>query len=161
MARESQGLQIALIIFVMLTVVLGVMTFMFQSKYNEEKKRAENNDQVAREERNKTGVKEAESAKLKGLIGMAEKSIDDVQKQFDKDMAAYGAGFPEDARFYSPVLARLSEAYDEQGKELKSSKATIEELNGKFAGREAAKDAQVKEFQSGRQEVGRRLEQSH
>ena len=34
MARENQGLQIALIIFVMLTIVLGVTTFIFYHKYD-------------------------------------------------------------------------------------------------------------------------------
>ena len=35
MARENQGLQIALIIFVMLTIILGVTTFIFYRQYEE------------------------------------------------------------------------------------------------------------------------------
>ncbi len=35
MARENQGLQIGLIIFVMLTIVLGVTTYLFFRQYEE------------------------------------------------------------------------------------------------------------------------------
>ncbi len=36
-ARENQGLQIALIIFVMLTIVLSVTTYIFFDNYKKEK----------------------------------------------------------------------------------------------------------------------------
>ena len=35
MARENQGLQIALIVFVMLTLILGVTTYLFFRQYEE------------------------------------------------------------------------------------------------------------------------------
>ncbi len=41
MARENQGLQIALIIFVMLTVVMSVMWFFYFKKYDETDRKAQ------------------------------------------------------------------------------------------------------------------------
>ena len=35
MARENQGLQIGLIVFVMLTIILGVTTYLFFRQYEE------------------------------------------------------------------------------------------------------------------------------
>jgi len=35
MARENQGLQIALIVTVMLTIILGVTTFIFYRQYDD------------------------------------------------------------------------------------------------------------------------------
>ena len=48
MARENQGLQIALIIFVILTIILGVTTFLFFRQYEEATAKAEDlNKQLA------------------------------------------------------------------------------------------------------------------
>ena len=41
MARENQGLQIALIVFVMFTIILGVTTFMFSKEYSKAEARFE------------------------------------------------------------------------------------------------------------------------
>ena len=107
MARESQGLQIALIIFVMLTIVLIVTTFLYHSRYTDALKQAKDNEQLAAQERRKTGEKEIENADLRRIIGLAEKSGVEIREQFDKDMKAYGSNFPDEARFYSPILKRL------------------------------------------------------
>ena len=40
MARESQGLQVLLIVFVMLTVVLGVTTYLYSKRADEATKAA-------------------------------------------------------------------------------------------------------------------------
>ena len=45
MARENQGLQIALIVFVMLTLILGVTTFVFYRQWDQEKGKAVAADQ--------------------------------------------------------------------------------------------------------------------
>ena len=47
MARENQGLQIALIIFVMLTVVMSVMTFVYFRKFTEAEDKQKTSDEKA------------------------------------------------------------------------------------------------------------------
>ena len=146
MARESQGLQIALIIFVMLTIVLGVTTFIYHGRAVEALKQAKDNEEIARQERSKTANKEAESGELKRMIGMAEKSLADIKEQFDKDMKAYGVNFPEDARFYSPMINRLWEAVDDKSKEAKNLLVKLDDLDNRFKTREAGKDKQIEQF---------------
>ena len=46
MARENQGLQVALIIFFMLTIILGVTTFIFFRQYEEADKKAGSPDKA-------------------------------------------------------------------------------------------------------------------
>ncbi len=146
MARESQGLQIALIIFVMLTIVLIVTTFLYHSRYTEALKTAKDNEQAAARERQKTGEKETENADLRRIIGMADKSTAEIHEQFDKDMKAYGSNFPDEARFYSPILKRLWDTVEDRTKELADSKQKLKDLEDQFKQREAAKDAAIQHF---------------
>jgi hypothetical protein len=104
MARESQGLQIALIIFVMLAVVLGVTTFLCFRKYDEESIKAKSSDNNLVEEQKKCAGLEAERNELKRIIGAAQNAtLDDVKKQSEDDMT----DFPAESRFYSPVVKQL------------------------------------------------------
>ncbi len=47
-ARENQGLQIALIVFVMLTIILIVTTFLFFQNYREEQTKNKTLDEASR-----------------------------------------------------------------------------------------------------------------
>ncbi|MGA2619270.1 MAG: hypothetical protein ABSF26_16805 [Thermoguttaceae bacterium] len=154
MARESQGLQIALIIFVMLTIVLIVTTFLYHSRYTEAEKKVKDTEQAAAKERQKTGEKETENADLRRIIGLAEKSGAEIREQFDKDMKAYGSNFPDEARFYSPILKRLWDTVEDRTKELADSKQKLKDLAEQFAQREAAKDATIKQFQDAVNKAG-------
>lgn len=147
MARESQGLQIALIIFVMLAIVLGVTTVIYHGRYVDALKAAKDNEEIARQERSKTANKEAECGELKRMIGMTEKSLADIKEQFDKDMKAYGVNFPEDARFYSPMINRLWEAVDDKSKDVKNLTVKLDDLDTRFKIRESGKDKQIKQFE--------------
>ena len=134
MARESQGLQIALIIFVMLTIVLAVTTFLFHSRYTEALKSAKDDQDRATQAMTKASNKDAECADLKRMIGMSDKSLADIREQFDKDMKAYGSNYPEDARFYNTMLNRLAEAFDDRSKEVKTLKDKLAKQIEQFKG---------------------------
>jgi hypothetical protein len=146
MARESQGLQIALIVFVMLTVVLGVTTFLYHSRYTEALKSAKDEQDRAAADRSKLANSQTECSELKRMVGMSEKSIGDIREKFDGDMKRYGANFPEDARFYSPMLNHLWDAVEDRNKEAKALKDKLQDLDSRFALREAAKDKQIDQF---------------
>ena len=72
MARENQGLHIALIIFVLLTVMLGVTTFYFFKQFDE----AQNKAKAAEGERLKSTQEQtklqADVNLMKRLIGVAD-----------------------------------------------------------------------------------------
>ena len=42
-------------------------------------------------------------------MGLPNKGLQEVHAQFKSDMESYAGNWPEDARFYSPILNRLIE----------------------------------------------------
>ena len=157
MARENQGLQIALIIFVMLTVVLGVTTFLFYRKYDAALKDMEAAKNDAAENRNAAKKQEAEAGELKRLVGMTTKSLADIQAQFRKDMDTYSQNFPEDARYYSPLVARLWEAIDDRSKELTTEKVALQDLKNRYEAREVSTKGQYDKYDALIAEGGKTL----
>jgi hypothetical protein len=125
-AREHQGLQISLIIFVILTVVLSVATFMFARKLAEER------------DRNKTLAEEKTSAEKKAsdadalmkealpLIGAAENDTPEKVKQdFDKFKANY---LPLSSVTAPAAKAAEAEAKPEKPVEVMSYPSLVEQL---------------------------------
>lgn len=125
-ARENQGLQIALIIFVILTIILIVTTYMFFSSSQKEK---EANKSLFADNTNKDNqAREAarESEALKNTLGAAvtEKSAD-VDARTKKDVETYGKGIPDSNRNYRFLVEQL-------GTELKTANTRIAELNAEI-----------------------------
>src|SRR5208337_4148061 len=90
MARESQGLQVLLIVFVMLSVVLGVSLYLYVKKADEATKAAVAADGLQKQAQQATEAAQKERDTLKKLIGYPERSTDDIEKQFSEDMQTYG-----------------------------------------------------------------------
>jgi len=146
MARENQGLQIALIIFVMLTIILGVTTFIFFRQYEEADLKAQANLKKTSEIRQAADALTGDNNRLKEIIGFAgSDTLPTIDEEFDEDMKKYAGTFPEDSRFYRQVLARLFEVITEKNVELASAKDEVQELKDKYEVREASKDPQIKQ----------------
>ena len=90
MARESQGLQVLLIVFVMLTVVLGVTTYLYNKRADEATKAAVAAEAREKQAQKETAEKQKECDVLKTLIGFPERSTEEIKKQFAEDMETYG-----------------------------------------------------------------------
>jgi len=112
-SRENQGFQVALIVFVMLTVLLSVTTFVLFRNYNFEKTRADASDRTRSEaEQAKAAMKDERDQYLTYMgvsTGEKKEAIDDIWK---KDMAGAVAlmvpnNLPEDQRSYKKVLDGL------------------------------------------------------
>jgi hypothetical protein len=148
MARENQGLQIALIIFVMLFVVSSVMAFLFYRRYDEQFQAARAKEAEANKERSATSAKDGECKALKRLIGHpADKPMGDIETAFKADMENFGANnYPEDARFYSPMLTRLWEVKDDKEKQIKELEIRFQDQEKRYSNREQAKDKQIAQF---------------
>ncbi len=139
MARENQGLQIALIIFVVLFVFMGVTTFVFVRSCDDANHKAKESDLAADTMRVKLGQAESDCKELKNMMGFPPtKTVKAIHEQFDKDMKdAFAGNWPEDARFYSPILKHLVDtihkkdgliaAKDDDNKTIKSEYAKFEE----------------------------------
>ncbi len=136
MARENQGLQIALIVFVMLTILLGVTTYLGFRQYNDAAINvARLNTDVSKLNSDK-GSLEANIQSLKGCLGAAPtESVDDLtNKLFKEDMNKYGAGYPEDSLHYRPLLEKMKKTIDERNGELTDVKAENQDTAGPVQG---------------------------
>ena len=148
MARESQGLQIALIIFVLLTVMLGVSTYYGFNQFDQAqlKARAAEADKLKTEQDFKRAQDEANE--LKRLIGFADtEKLDAISQAATQDMEVYAKTYPEPSKPYRKVLEYLAGQLKTRTEELAAAKADDETLKRKYEGREAAKEPQLKVFQ--------------
>ena len=159
MARETQGLQVLLIVFVMLTVVLGVTTYLYTKRADEATKAvvaADVREQQAKEE---TKAKDKECEILKTLIGSPGKSTEEIRKQFNEDMDAYGgekklasetdkAGadkllFDPSTRYYRRLLEGMNKVIQDRTDELIRSRSLVAELERQYKNRDADKEKTV------------------
>ena len=153
-ARENQGIQLALIIFVILTIILIVTTYMFFNYYQKEK---ESNKALAADNTSKDKAAVAantESGLLKMTIGAADsEKAADVEAKAAKDMEKYGKGITNDNKNYRFLVEQL-------GTELKTANTRITELTAqgkdladKVKADETAKIAEIAEYKKKLDEV--------
>src|ERR1700704_1215254 len=110
-ARENQGLQIALIIFVILSIATSVTTYLGFTNFNEAKRKAEVESTKAQEATAKAGTAEAEVAALKIVIG----STDDVKtirerllNEYNTEYVPLGLGqIPDEQKSQSKVISEM------------------------------------------------------
>jgi len=124
--RESQGLQIALILFVMITVVLAVTTFVFFRKAEQmagevdaAKKAATVAQDAAGQEnffnqylRHIVGAKTLSEAELNVIVPSVEgnEEMAAVHASYRQDIATYGEGLPQEKLNYRELPALLLQA---------------------------------------------------
>jgi hypothetical protein len=105
MARENQGLQIALIIFVMLTIILGVTTFLYVRQYKEASLAAAAAQEKADTQTTAANTIQGDYNTLKGYVGFSSTDkIDAMGEQFREDMKQFVASLPENQWSYREAL---------------------------------------------------------
>jgi hypothetical protein len=148
MARENQGLQIALIVFVMLTIILSVTAYLFYRQYQEadgKGRQAQADVSKAQDESRKNAE---EASKLKQLLTGSESEVrEDLVQRFNNDVKKYGSAFAEEERYYRPMLEKTANALAEKSEELVKAKAEIESWRDKYAIREASKEPEIKKLE--------------
>jgi hypothetical protein len=128
MARENQGLQIALIIFVMLTIVLGVTTFIFFRQHDEAVVELKKKTDEAATSTTESHNLQEKNKQLKKILGFPETEKEDaIDEAWRKDMVTFAGTFPEEKRYYRPVLEYLYNTVAENSKLLEAAKATTKE----------------------------------
>ena len=143
-SSENQGLQIALIIFVMLTILLSVTTFMFFREYEEAatKSRADAENATKQTQAARDAITDMES--LKKMIGVSETAkLDEVRTAFDDDMKKYANTAPDESKFYRPALEFLGKTLDEKTTELIAARDAIQQEKDAREKVEKAKQEQV------------------
>jgi hypothetical protein len=148
MARENQGLQYALIGSVVLTILLGVCTFLFYSRGKDTDVKLKTADRQAMESRKAAEEALAEVKELKRMLGIAETDkLNAISEQFNKDMETWAKTFPEKSRFYRPALEYVFTSLKTTMASLADSKKEIADWKDKYEQREASKDPEIKRHQ--------------
>src|SRR5688572_15247075 len=95
-SRENQGLQAALIVFVLITIALAVTTYVYFRGSQEQGVRADTAE-AAKQKADadlRTALEERNS--LKEMLGFdIAEQMTVIQKRFQEDMALFGADYPE------------------------------------------------------------------
>jgi hypothetical protein len=110
--RENQGLQIALIVFVMLTIMLSVSTFLFFRNYQSEQQRAKTAEDNTAKATQSLTVLQGERDSFIQIIGFpANEKKETVEETYGKDLAAVAAlgltNLPDDQKNYRKILENL------------------------------------------------------
>lgn len=143
-SSENQGLQIALIIFVMLTILLSVTTFMFFRSYTEAAERSRADAKSASDAQAAARSADADMITLRGIIGVADTaSLSDIQETKNKDMKDYVSTAPEESQRYHQAIEFLATTLNAKTDELVAARNDIETLKTERQAVEASKQAQV------------------
>lgn len=146
-SNEGQGIQVALIIFVLLTVVLSITTFLFFRQYDSA--RQDRDQAVARATQDSNTARETqeENNNLKLWMGFPDDSDQALIKAgFGADMQLYAATYPEVQQSYRQILAYL---YDTTLRDLQDRNERLRADNARFEAeniqREKTRQLQIKQ----------------
>jgi len=136
--RESQGLQIALIIFVVLWLGCAISTAVFVKNYKEaveKEKAALDQANTARIDAENARRESAEFRKILGVADAATVEVAEAQRKADHDLC--GATMPEDIQDYHNMITELRKvAFDRTG-EIVRIQGDLDQLRDSFQKREA------------------------
>jgi hypothetical protein len=158
MSRATQGLQILLIIFVMLTVVLGVTTYLYNKQAFEKTNAVVAADGRAAKAAEEKRAVEEKFDRLRKIVGHPDLDIEALEKKFEEDQQTAGAtprpaaeGDQKQAAVlgYSQLLIALCKTLDDRTTELKTAKNQVTVLETDFRTREKAKDDAVAKLDKG------------
>jgi len=143
-ARESQGLQVALILFVMVTVVLAVTTYLYFRRAEENVQRYLAKAEEAKREKDTTMKLQFENQILKHILGHdrkteaelnsikqglgGNKQIEQILADYDKHMKMYGAGYGGQDLSYTTLPEHLITAINARNKNLVDADALAKNL---------------------------------
>ena len=148
-ATVAQSLSIALIVFVMLTFVLAVTTYLFFRQ----KVDAEAASKVAATEmaQAKTELQnsDAEKAKLKQILGFADdKPVGDIETEVNEAFEKNFGDFQEDSKAYVSVTQWLLDSVEAKDKDLKSVNAKNAQLEKEKVEAVAAADKRLADIEA-------------
>ena len=152
MARENQGLQIALIASVMLTVILAGTTYYWYRQYDDAETKAKSNLADAGKKAQLAAENANDVTKLKKAIGLAETDKVDAfeTNTFKEDMAKFGAGLAEEELAYRRLLTKQQETINKKNAEVEDFKNQVQGLHAQIKTFEANKQPQIDDFQKAR-----------
>lgn len=150
-SRESQGLQVALILFVMVTVVLAVTTYLYFSTAEKEKAKALAAEARAKQSDDAVNSLEFQNQILKHVLGYETKTkeqletiVQSLKDDSRKEMDQVLANFEQDAKLYGAGLTGQAVNYRTLPSHLV---AIVNDKNSKLADADKRQDQLVQERQ--------------
>lgn len=159
MARENQGLHIALVGSVLFIVVFAATTYYFykQASEFEGKLKSETKEKIDAQAATEKAINDAkEMAKLIGGPSASGK-VEDSVNQSKKDFVIPGAGLKPEEMYYSPLVIKLATILKDKNEELAKKNKEIADWDVKYKIRESTKDPQIKDFREGAEKAGTEL----
>lgn len=146
-ARENQGLQIALIIFVMLTIVLIVTTYLFFRNYSDEREKSKALETANKQKDDAARSALAETELVKTVIGAAQtEKQDDVKKAADDMINLHGEGLAESKRNYRALVDHMVDKLRKNEAAIKDLTRQVDDLNTKLKTNSEAAAAEVAQY---------------
>lgn len=143
-ARESQGLQVALILFVMVTVVLAVTTYLYFRRAEENVSKYLAKAEEAKREKDTTMKLQFENQVLKHILGYDRKTeaelasikqglggneqMKQILDNYEKHMKMYGAGYAGQDLSYTTLPEHLITAINARNKNLVDADTVAKDL---------------------------------
>ncbi len=144
--RESQGLQISLILLVMLSVILCVTTYFFWSQSQKFSKESISLKASAADNNRKVQQAVTEYQTLKEYLGFdANLDLAQIQQSYESDMLLYGQGVPESERNYRNLPAQLVKTIQEKNSQIKDLLASERSLKDEVEQEQKDALAQINE----------------
>lgn len=159
-SRESQGLQVALILFVMVTVVLAVTTYLYFRRAEENVGKYLAKAEEAKREKETTMKLQFENQILKHILGYDRKTdaeltsikqglggneqMKQILDNYDKHMKMYGAGYTGQDLSYTTLPEHLIAAINARNKNLVDADTMAKDLERQREQVKAAEAARAK-----------------
>jgi len=159
-SRESQGLQVALILFVMVTVVLAVTTYLYFRRAEENVGKYLAKAEEAKREKETTMKLQFENQILKHILGYDRKTdaeltsikqglggneqMKQILDNYDKHMKMYGAGYTGQDLSYTTLPEHLIAAINARNKNLVDADTMAKDLERQREQIKAAEAARAK-----------------
>lgn len=148
-ARQDQGLQIALIIFIFLFVGTFVLWYLYFRSASELQTQLTQVQSELRNEQSRAGNLQSENQRYRQMMGFDElENFDNVNTTFEQDMERFGKTFDESRRFYRDLLEYVHDENDRIAAREAAAKQQIKELNEKLLAAEAEKEKQIEQFEA-------------
>lgn len=152
--REGQGLQIAVIIFAMLTIILAITTYVFFAQSQTAQKDLDSKTKQMADLQGQVGKLNARLTVMKAALGVGDVTPADVElakgqagddaevklvlDQFAQDMALIGDQVPDGTKSYRTMMTVLKTS-------LEKKNASLADLNQQMRDMTAAKDKAVQD----------------
>lgn len=149
MARENQGLQIGLIVFVMLTIVFAVLTFVFSKEYNKQKVLAADAETKAAEANTGLQQAEAENMRLKTIVGFSDTAtLQTIDEAYNADKEKFARNYNATDATYRQMCQWLFDDVQSKNASLSAEKSRVQQVKDQNASLEAAKEHQINELEA-------------